>query len=131
MERKAQNGEEKMAMKFLVTFLLLISIGEIYSKTLLERIRDDSDLSQVSSFRGSFLWGFGSPQLRVVESGNSKLSLDSEGTKLKIFWLLLGSLHNRRKNKVLCNMSECLLEDFVRCHYAMCRCRQSCLLVKT
>lgn len=37
-----------MAMKFLVTFLLLISIGEIYSKTLLEKIRDDSDLSQVS-----------------------------------------------------------------------------------
>jgi hypothetical protein len=39
-----------MAMKFTVTFLLLISIGEIYSKTLLERIRDDSDLSQVSPF---------------------------------------------------------------------------------
>lgn len=46
---KAKREEEKiMAMKFLVTFLLLISIGEIYSKTLLERIRDDSDLSQVS-----------------------------------------------------------------------------------
>lgn len=37
-----------MAMKFLVTFVLLISIGEIYSKSLLEKIRDDSDLSQVS-----------------------------------------------------------------------------------
>lgn len=37
-----------MAMKFLVTFLLLISIGEIYSRTLLDKIRDDSDLSQVS-----------------------------------------------------------------------------------
>lgn len=37
-----------MAMKFCVTFLVLISIGGIYSKTLLEKIRDDSDLSQVS-----------------------------------------------------------------------------------
>lgn len=37
-----------MALKLLVTFLLLISIGGIYSKTLLEKIRDDSDLSQVS-----------------------------------------------------------------------------------
>lgn len=46
-----------MAMKLLVTFLLLISIGEIYSKTLLEKIRDDSDLSQVSF--ELFLWGFG------------------------------------------------------------------------
>lgn len=38
-----------MAMKLLVTLMLVISIGEIYAKTLLERIRDDSDLSQVSS----------------------------------------------------------------------------------
>lgn len=38
-----------MAMKFCVTFLVLISIGGIHSsKTLLEKIRDDSDLSQVS-----------------------------------------------------------------------------------
>lgn len=37
-----------MAIKFLATFVLLISIGEIYSKTLLEKISDDSDLSQVS-----------------------------------------------------------------------------------
>lgn len=44
-----------MAMKFLVTFVLLISIGEIYSKSLLEKIRDDSDLSQVSV--DSFCWG--------------------------------------------------------------------------
>lgn len=39
-----------MAMKFCVTFLVLISIGGIHSKTLLEKIRDDSDLSQVSHF---------------------------------------------------------------------------------
>lgn len=49
-----------MAMKFLVTFLLLISIGEIYSKTLLEKIRDDSDLSQVRGL-SQYLCGFGSP----------------------------------------------------------------------
>lgn len=58
-----------MAMKFLVTFLLLISIGEIYSKTLLEKIRDDSDLSQVSFLMPScFLWGFpfGSPPPNVL-----------------------------------------------------------------
>ncbi|CAH1730246.1 unnamed protein product [Chironomus riparius] len=35
-----------MAMKLLATLVLLISIGEIYSKTLLEKIQDDSDLSQ-------------------------------------------------------------------------------------
>lgn len=40
--------ERKMAMKFCVTFLVLLSIGGIHSKTLLEKIRDDSDLSQVS-----------------------------------------------------------------------------------
>lgn len=44
-----------MAMKFLVTFVLLISIGEIYSKSLLEKIRDDSDLSQVSV--DNHFWG--------------------------------------------------------------------------
>lgn len=37
-----------MAMKLLATFVLLISIGEIYSATLLEQIQNDSDLSQVS-----------------------------------------------------------------------------------
>ena len=38
-----------MAMKLLPATLLvlLLSIGEIHSKTLLERIQDDSDLSQV------------------------------------------------------------------------------------
>lgn len=40
-----------MAMKVLhITLLVLfLSIGEIHTKTLLEKIQDDSDLSQVSS----------------------------------------------------------------------------------
>lgn len=37
-----------MAMKLLATLVLFISIGSIHSKTLLEKIQDDSDLSQVS-----------------------------------------------------------------------------------
>lgn len=47
-----------MALKLLVTFLLLISIGGIYSKTLLEKIRDDSDLSQVSFSSKNIFVGF-------------------------------------------------------------------------
>ena len=38
-----------MAFKWLASFIFLISISGIFSKTLLEKIRDDSDLSQVSS----------------------------------------------------------------------------------
>lgn len=66
-------------MKFLVTFLLLISIGEIYSKTLLEKIRDDSDLSQVRLFRELF-YGFGSP-LQELKAKSPQIVVE----KWKIF----------------------------------------------
>lgn len=57
-----------MAMKFTVTFLLLISIGEIYSKTLLEKIQDDSDLSQVSSMNFCGVSPLGHPKKTSIEA---------------------------------------------------------------
>lgn len=92
-----------MAMKFTVTFLLLISIGEIYSKTLLEKIRDDSDLSQVSQ---TILVGL---PPREVTSG-SHLRTKKEGRRSKKLEKFLASarkkaLHNRKKKRVLCNTS--------------------------
>lgn len=71
-----------MAMKFLVTFLLLISIGEIYSKTLLEKISDDSDLSEVSALKN--LSDFGSPLSRVLGKTPSPSVAEMLG---RIFWL--------------------------------------------
>lgn len=65
-----------MAMKILLAALLvlLISIDEIQSKSLLERIQDDSDLSQVSSCL--FIFDVASFQYFVVISEN-----------IRFFWL--------------------------------------------
>lgn len=77
-----------MALKLLVTFLLLISIGGIYSKTLLEKIRDDSDLSQVSYSSENIFVGFrvahqrSSIKIRLLDS-----SCQLGEKKSKQFWL--------------------------------------------
>lgn len=96
-----------MAMKFTVTFLLLISIGEIYSKTLLEKIRDDSDLSQVSNFCGASPLGVTSKKgLFVPRLSLGVREKKEEAKKLEKFLASARkALHNRKKKRVLCNMS--------------------------
>lgn len=97
-----------MALKLLVTFLLLISIGGIYSKTLLEKIRDDSDLSQVSFSSKNIFVGFlvahqrSSVKILLLDS-SCRLG-EKEAKKSKQFGFGRKALHNRRR--VLCNMSE-------------------------
>lgn len=106
-------------MKFLVTFLLLISIGEIYSKTLLEKISDDSDLSEVSALKN--LSGFGSPLSRVLVKNPSPNVAKKAGN---FFGFSLRALHNRWKKRVLCNMSVCFHES-IRCSGAIALCTAS------
>lgn len=97
-----------MALKLLVTFLLLISIGGIYSKTLLEKIRDDSDLSQVSFSSKNIFVGFlvahqrSSVKILLLDS-SCRLGEKEAKKKSKQFGFGRKALHNRRR--VLCNMS--------------------------
>lgn len=91
-----------MAMKFLVTFVLLISIGEIYSKSLLEKIRDDSDLSQVSVGLNRFVSSGGPWRAseELVPFSSFEDCGKHEGEKYrKIFGFSLGALHNRKKKE--------------------------------
>jgi hypothetical protein len=96
-----------MAMKFTVTFLLLISIGEIYSKTLLERIRDDSDLSQVSPFSTLMILCGASPLGHPRKREIFSLCLSPGGQKkkrkkLEKFWLQLEKRYIIARRKECC-----------------------------
>lgn len=90
-----------MAMKLLPATLLvlLISIGGIHSKTLLERIQDDSDLSQV---RAHNFYGF----IILIPSSCiwAKKSINFV-EKLASKYVLSGYIIERKTSeKVLCNM---------------------------